>query len=59
VTRLFSFRASIIVLVAALAFYGIGFLVGAFDNIPLTLVAGLLTILGLALEVLGARPEQR
>ena len=52
------FPASVVMLVAALAFYGIGLLVGAFGNVPLTLVGGLLTILGLAFTALGARPQQ-
>jgi hypothetical protein len=57
-SRSSTFRAALIVLIAALAFYAIGFGVDAFDDTPLTLAGGVLTILGLALVVLGARTEQ-
>lgn len=57
-SRAFTFRVALAVFIAAFAFYGIGFVVGAFDNIPLTLAAGVLTILGLLLTVLGFRTEQ-
>jgi hypothetical protein len=47
--------ASVVLLVAALAFYGIGLTLGAFADVPSALVGGFPTIGGLILTVIGAR----
>ena len=56
--RRFIFPASAILLVAALAYYGIGLLVGAFENFPLVLIPAGLTIGGLAITAYATRRLQ-